>query len=523
MVSPEVSHTFAPQECGKVYPVPMAGRTSTLTAAHDWTRVEDRDRHRDPPGTAYQRPDVVQSGHRRGAREGCGVGNEIAFGMFVKANIVAVVWYALFVVLLFLWTGRPSRRQGRLHVRGLVSLLIGAVGVIIAVSRVASPGGQLGRLGAVMFLNVPRSGSAIGASSELYVMGLDDRVPRRITRRPGIEMGARWSPDGTRIAYWGVGTSSAVSDSPIWMVPARGGRPRAITHGEIDASPAWSPDGTRLVFARTASPSTLDLSGSVLESDFHFDFQHAFRQDLFIGNSDGTVLEHLTNTEETSEDAPAWSPDGSLIAYVHEYGEEDWGVVRQVWTVRPDGTERHAVTDGLNWDMAPRWLDDDTIVFMRLRSEEQRWYPWTVTLDGGEPHPLDRVGPIGAFAPLPDGRLVVAGDQESPPIEIVDPDTGEREEVAKPGGFVIGVDASADGRRVVYTGPASDEIAPSMASAMACAVMGPLALLLAVWSRREERPAWPGRAGLACGITLTAWFLVALVGYPEAVHLIVGH
>ncbi len=447
------------------------------------------------------------------------MGNYVAFGMFVKANIIAVVWYALFVLLLFLWTGRPSRRQGRVHVRGFISLLIGVAGLAIAVGRLLTPGGQLGRLGAVMFLNVPESGSAIGASPELYVMGLGDRVPRRITRDAGMETGARWSPDGASIAYCGRGIGPEIAGNSVCVVPARGGRPRSITSGETDSSPAWSPDCTRLVFARVSSPVVLDPTGWDAQPDFQSDVDLSFREDLFMVNVDGTGLKRITYTEESAS-SPAWSPDGSLIAYVHEYGEEGWGVVRQIWVMRPDGTDRHALTDELAWDIAPRWLDNGTIVFLRLEDTQQRWYPWRVGVDGGESHPLDGIGPVGALAPLPDGRLVVTSDSEPFCIAVVDPSSGERQEVARPGGSLLGVDASPDGGKVVYAGPAADETAPSMASAVACGVGGPLALLLAVWSRREERPAWPGRVGLVCGLALTAWFIVALVGYPSVVDMI---
>ena len=60
------------------------------------------------------------------------------------------------------------------------------------------------------------------------------------------------APDGKAVAFVRV-TVDRERDtyaSSIWVVPADGGAPRAMTGGRRDTTPRWSPDGRRLGFLR---------------------------------------------------------------------------------------------------------------------------------------------------------------------------------------------------------------------------------------------------------------------------------
>ena len=60
------------------------------------------------------------------------------------------------------------------------------------------------------------------------------------------------APDGRAVAFVRVSVDRASDTyvSSIWVVPADGSTPRALTMGRRDTTPRWSPDGRRLGFVR---------------------------------------------------------------------------------------------------------------------------------------------------------------------------------------------------------------------------------------------------------------------------------
>jgi len=74
----------------------------------------------------------------------------------------------------------------------------------------------------------------------------------------------RYSPDGTRVAFWigGEGLATAVpGGGAVWVVPVAGGEPERVA-ADLTAAryPIWSPDGKRLLMVGYASKKAYDLS-----------------------------------------------------------------------------------------------------------------------------------------------------------------------------------------------------------------------------------------------------------------------
>ena len=67
----------------------------------------------------------------------------------------------------------------------------------------------------------------------------------------GSAMGARFSPDGERLAFYG--RSHEDGRVTVYTVPAAGGTPTAVisfTNGEPYSAPEWSADGASLFYSR---------------------------------------------------------------------------------------------------------------------------------------------------------------------------------------------------------------------------------------------------------------------------------
>lgn len=170
---------------------------------------------------------------------------------------------------------------------------------------------------------------------------------RMLTSDAG-DVSPTWSPDGVQVAFIGHG------DGQIWIIGAQGSGLRKITSDTLARTHlSWSPDGKEIV----ASASDPDFCCEA----------HIYALDLESG-----IQTRLTSGG-TNDQWPSWSPDGSRIAV-----ERCCGTGREIWLLRPDGTDLQRLTTG-SYDNDPVWSPDGSrIAFLRNGSV------WSVPAAGGE-------------------------------------------------------------------------------------------------------------------------------------------
>lgn len=196
-----------------------------------------------------------------------------------------------------------------------------------------------------------------------------------------------------------------------------------------DAHPAWSPDGSKIAFA----------SDRVLGNG---------QTDIYVMDADGTDVMRLT-TEATGpahpvgSRLPAWSPDGTRIAFVSDRADPRG----DVWVMNADGSRQVDLTPSAGADSYPAWSPDGTrIAFVSDRGGDDQIY--TMDPGGGRQAPLtsDPGPPRASLDWSPDGtRLVVARDPDRVYVMRAD-GTGARR-------LTAGMNAvwSPDGTRILYT------------------------------------------------------------------------
>jgi Tol biopolymer transport system component len=214
-------------------------------------------------------------------------------------------------------------------------------------------------------------------------MRIDGTGARRIVGTPATEESPAWSPDGRWLVF--------VRDIPardgwplgeLFMVRANGREERRITFTRRfdEEAPNWSPNGRTVVFHGSRHGPGVDYyriytlslangrarrltkSKGVAEMlpDFSPDGRYiAFERDLVINvvRADGTDRQVLYNGDpDWSDKAPAWSPDGSRIAFV-SIAETAYGTTG-VFVMNADGTGRTLVVDTSRFELSPDWVPE---------------------------------------------------------------------------------------------------------------------------------------------------------------------
>ncbi len=212
--------------------------------------------------------------------------------------------------------------------------------------------------------------------------------------------GASWSADGTRIAY---------SREPSGLAPgAPKGPPRVWTFSLVDGqtaplyqdtqiigySPAWSSDGTWLGMVDNSS-SAIRLLRLADQKELLLETQQG-TMGTFAPDGSRLIYTTLTFDDATAPQpfttvmsadlgpaggltpilgrdysladygTPAWSPDGQWIALNQRTTNS--GPSKQVWRMRPDGSEATAIThDAENTYAGYRWSPwSDALVIQRF-------------------------------------------------------------------------------------------------------------------------------------------------------------
>jgi Tol biopolymer transport system component len=192
-----------------------------------------------------------------------------------------------------------------------------------------------------------------------------------------------WSPDGSKIAY--VCPRAGSSGTAIHIMDADGTHPRLLhTRTRGAAWPSWSPAGDRIAFSTASTPRTKVGSGS-------FTWARSATSTIYTVHLDGSDRRRVA-----SGAAPAWSADGSTIAYRSTCG----GKVR---LVRPDGSDATpagapARCSGIGPAGWPAWSPDGTKLAIGTDKDV-----YLIDLDGTHLERVGRASPaygIGSLRPV---------------------------------------------------------------------------------------------------------------------------
>jgi Tol biopolymer transport system component len=153
---------------------------------------------------------------------------------------------------------------------------------------------------------VVRNAQSCGGCSDLYTVNADGTGRAQLTNGVGFDIHARWSPDGTLIAY-----EADRGGRGIYVVGAGGGAETKVS-GAVGSFGVveWSPVGSRLAFKSSLS-------------------------NVYAVNPDGSGLTLLTDVPADGGTALFWSPDGTKVGF-HNFN----GTAVDIYVVNADGSRK---------------------------------------------------------------------------------------------------------------------------------------------------------------------------------------
>lgn len=186
---------------------------------------------------------------------------------------------------------------------------------------------------------------------DLWVIDVDGSDRKRITSDVAHQSSPAWAPDGSLIAYCSLPvTGGLMGSNDIWVIEPDGTDPTRLTDRGDSCLPAWAPDSSQIAF--TAFVFAQDASGD--------------HSDIWVMQRDGSGQRNLTNDPARFDRAPAWSPDGTTIAFdsagpLRGRQDPDRGVVIEhdppadVYLVDAGGGPKTRLTTGVEPEGAPAW------------------------------------------------------------------------------------------------------------------------------------------------------------------------
>lgn len=227
---------------------------------------------------------------------------------------------------------------GLLHRRSLRLIALACIGLATLAAYAAAPPNSAGQL--LAFTAVGLDGEGFGG---IWLVRPDGTGFKQLTSfaNPITELDdlhglqlpedhPTLSPNGKQIAF--VSNRGHAFNKELYLMDVNGANVRRLTDSPgLDTEPSWSPDGGRIAFSS----------------------EHFGKLDICLLNlTNGAITRVTSNAAEDVE--PAWSPDGTRLAFTRAFFEG----VKDIFTIKPDGTDERQITSAAGEDHDASWSPD---------------------------------------------------------------------------------------------------------------------------------------------------------------------
>jgi len=188
-------------------------------------------------------------------------------------------------------------------------------------------------------------------AGDLYTVAKKGGLARKLTNDPGYEMFAKFSPDGTQIAF----TGQMDGNTEVFVIPAEGGQAKRLTYTATlhrdDVSDRMGPNNIVMTWK--------DNENVIFRS--RKQTFNSFKGSLFMVN---TKADLETQLPFSYGGFCSYSPDKSKIAYNQVFREfRTWkyykgGMADDIWIYDFKTEKTINITNNINQDIFPMWHGD---------------------------------------------------------------------------------------------------------------------------------------------------------------------
>lgn len=272
--------------------------------------------------------------------------------------------------------------------------------------------------------------SKTDGGSEIFVYWMKNGAIAKLTQLENNPSSLTWSPDGKSIAFtmkvnvkppvivkmpvkpkdaeWA--KEPRITDrlkheadgtgylkpgfTHIFLIPAEGGTPRQLTHGDYKhgGDLSWSPDGHHIFFSGNRNA----------------DWQYEFRNSEVYSVNVYTELVSTHTTRNGPDHSPKVSPDGKQIAYIGYKDKVQAYQVSQLQLMEFNGNNKQVLSGDLDRSIKnATWASDSKGLYI-MYDDKGRTKIAYIDLNGNLTDIVDNVGGTTLGRPYPSGSFTVS-------------------------------------------------------------------------------------------------------------------